>query len=455
MVFSLLFSACGESFLEVEPSNAVLTKKAIETVRDVEVAVTAMYNDLQSKDWMNSALIAIPGVMADDIMITIDNSNRYTASYGYYVQEGHADPLGIWVMPYRLIRKANSIIERIDDGVKGDTATLEHYKGVALGLRAFAHFDLVRMFAHPYSQGGDALGVPIVTKALPRTSEPARNTVAEVYSQIIKDLNDAIELLDSKKISRGEFHYWGAKALLSRVYLYHEDWDLAAELATEVVENNHLALRDEYLQIFNGNNPESIFELINTAIDHGKDHIGKLIYPSPIGYGNVIVTKRLKKLLGGKDIRSKLLKSSKVGLVPFKYPTAGVSDNIQIIRTSEICLIAAEAYARGTNPNKDKLALQYLNRIIGRATTDHGALVSNLEGQALVDRILVEREKELFCEGHRLFDLTRNNKTINRGKDYWGNKKYLNIPSNHDRTILPIPISELNVNGNIDQNPGY
>ena len=454
VAFSLMFSACGESFLDVDPSNSVLAEKAIRSEKDVEVAINGLYNDMQDRHWMSSTYLAIPGVMADGIGINVKNSNRYTASYGYYVQKGYADPLGAWKLPYRLIRKANLILEKVDN-IKGDKVELNHYKGVVLGLRAFAHFDLVRMFAHPYSQGGDALGIPIVTGVLPSTADVARNTVGEVYTQVIKDLNDATKLLNPKKIERGKFHYWGAKALLARVYLYHEDWDLAAKIATEVLENNNLASREQYMQIFNGNNPESIFELINTAVDNGRgDNIGKLVNPKPKGYGDVFITEHLQALFKPSDIRHSLIAKSDSIYYPNKYPTGGVSDNVQIIRASEVSLIAAEAYAKGTNPRKDELSLEYLNKVITRSVNKDAAL-SNLTGQALVDSILVERERELFCEGHRLFDLTRNNKEIRRGDDYWSAKEYKFIKPNNPKTILPIPLSEMNVNSKMKQNPGY
>ena len=457
IVFSLMFGSCGESFLELDPNESVSADAAITNLSDVEVAVNGMYDDLQDGGWWGSIFVMAPSIMADGIRLTSENSNRLTSEYNYSVQSGFADPYNMWQEPYKLINKANSILAKIDD-ITGDTKLRNHYKGVALGLRGMAHFDMVRMFAHPYSQGGSALGITIVTEVQEPTAEPARNTVAEVYTQVISDLTTAISLMDSDNIEDGYFHYWGAKAILARVYLYHEDWALAAQTADEVINSGEFSLvsNSSYNNIFADMSSESVFEIINTTVDNdgSTPDIGTLI--SIDVYGDVVVTFHLRDLLETdvNDVRNSVLVTDKEGtsLLPNKYPNGDIgTDNNRIIRLSEVYLIAAEGYAKSGN---EATAHDRLNSIVSRASI--GTTVSGLTGTALTDRILVEREKELFCEGHRLFDLTRNNKVINRtGDDQWCDLDYQTVQPDDNRTIFPIPDDEMNVNDNMVQNAGY
>ena len=458
IVFSLMLGACSESFLELEPNESVSASTAITNVSDVKVAVYGMYNDLQDGGWWGSIFVAAPSFMGDGIRLTAENSNRLTSEYNYSIQSNYTDAYEMWQEPYKLVNKANNILANIDN-IEGDETLLNHYKGVSLGLRAMAHFDMVRMYAHPFSQGGDALGIPIITEVPDPTSEPARNTVAEVYTQIITDLTDAISLMDRTNIVNGEFHYWGAKAILARVYLYHEDWALAAQTADEVINSGEfsLASNSNYESIFADMSSESVFEIINTSVDNDglTPDIGFLIHID--GYGDVVVTHHLRDLLASDptDVRNNLLiaDKEKTNLLPNKFPNGDLStDNNRIIRLSELYLIAAEGYAKAGS--KDADALARLNSIVSRASI--GTTVADLTGSALTDRILVEREKELFCEGHRLFDLTRNNKVIDRtGADQWCDSKYQTVQPNDNRTIFPIPDDELNVNDNMVQNLGY
>jgi hypothetical protein len=457
IVLMMLLGACGESFLELEPNESVSENVAITNVSDVEVAVNGMYNDLQDGGWLGGSFVMIPSIMGDGIRLTSENSNRYTAEYNYSIQDNYADVYEMWQEPYKMINKANNLLAKIDD-IEGDETLLNHYKGVAIGLRAMAHFDMLRMFAHPYSQGGEALGIPIVTEVLEPTAEPARNTVAEVYTQIITDLTDAIGLLDQTKIEDGYFHYWGAKAILARVYLYHEDWALAAQTADEVINSGEFSLASNvnYQSIFADMSSESVFEIINTSVDNDAltPDIGFLIHID--GYGDVVVTHHLRDLLATdpSDVRNDLLIADKEGtsLLPNKFPNGDLgTDNNRVIRLSELYLIAAEGYAKSGN---DATGLARLNSIVSRASA--GTTLTGLTGTALVNRILVEREKELFCEGHRLFDLTRNNMVINRGgDDQWSDPDYHVVQPDDNKTIFPIPDDEIDVNDNMVQNAGY
>ena len=126
------------------------------------------------------------------------------------------------------------------------------------------------------------------------------------------------------------------------------------------------------------------------------------------------------------------------------------TNNVPVFRLSEVYLIAAEAAFKESDFTNARINL---NAIVERA--DPSATV-NLAGVTL-DRILLERRKEFVAEGHRFFDLIRNKKDIVRTKcdRVWDITTPLEIKYDYYKILFPIPIDEMQVNTNIEQNPGY
>ena len=126
--------------------------------------------------------------------------------------------------------------------------------------------------------------------------------------------------------------------------------------------------------------------------------------------------------------------------------------NIPVLRLAEAYLIAAESAVKLTDKEN---AAKYLNKIVQRANPDKEVAVADVT----LDRVLIERRKELVGEGHRLFDAMRNNQTIER-KGASHNSDLLLPESrkydwNYFKTIMAIPQSEMNANDNMVQNEGY
>lgn len=140
-----------------------------------------------------------------------------------------------------------------------------------------------------------------------------------------------------------------------------------------------------------------------------------------------------------------------------KYGTDQTNaENIKVIRLAEVYLNRAEAEAhlgesKPATATENIAAIADLTKIAQRG--DPAAVIdATLTGQALIDRVLLERRKELAFEGQRLFDLTRNKKDFVKYESEGGT---MNITYPSDKTILPVPQSAIDVNGNLEQNPGY
>jgi len=476
-VIILIFSSCSEDYLDLKPSTSQ-SEESITSLSEIDMLLYGAYNILSSNDYYNNSFLSRNDVRADDMLSL--SSSRLGRENGYlYTPESCQS--GMWSRPYAIIRQANKILKHlktIELVSENDIAKANDIKGQILTIRALAHFDLCRMFALPYSHnGGNSLGVPIITSALGWNIKVKRNTVFEVYTQIITDLITAIPLLKTDK-TNGYINHWAAKTLLSRVYLYMEDNKKAYNTAKDIIDNSpyYLIPRDKYIDSWSEDfTSESIFSIANTITDNGGlESIGN--YGDPDGYYIFAATKKFTLILKDTDIRKKLLfndyKTSKYNIKGrvLKFPGKGnkksiitaawndeavltnpaYTSNTPIFRLSEVYLIAAEAAFKYKDITKATL---YLNSIVQRA--DPMARVS--EKDIDLNRILLERRKELISEGHRFFDLTRNKKNIDRPR--LTKRQSYTVPVfiewNDYRIVYPIPVAETNANKNIIQNSGY
>src|SRR5690606_23745788 len=244
------------------------------------------------------------------------------------------------------------------------------------------------------------------------------------------------------------------EALLARVYLYKEDWALAADYASRVISRTTLAQGEDYLNMYRTVTPgkESIFRL--------NGHLkGSRIadYYTPAGPTGYASEKLIDLFEDPADIRLQLLDISGGSNATTKYYIPGLSEDerqvdLFLFRASEMYLIRAEANAELGNLDT---AAQNLKTLQARAlqvdVSEVELEVASKEG--LLDLIMIERAKELSFEGHRLFDLTRTGRDLERAASVNSSVKSIAYPS--PLFILPIPETELNANENITQNPEY
>ncbi len=480
IVILIVAQSCGDDFLDQVPSTQQ-SPESITTLADAQIVMNGAYELLQSNSYYNCNMITSNDARSDD-MQTVD-WGRIEEEYLYLYTKDLDFDNTIWGHPWKVIRHVNNIFKFVDDIdaiTDAEIAEKNNIKGQALTIRALAHFDLCRMFGKAYSHdGGASLGVPVVTEVLTPDTELARNTVAEVYNQVIADLEAAILLLpDNSNYKR--INVWAAKTLLARVYLYMDDNSSAYTTAVDVITNGPYSLvsRDNYVDSWSEEgSSESIFSIINSVSDGASNtNIGNL--SDPEGYGQFVASQDLIDLIRSdkNDIRNEILyidqksnptDSSTWGRV-LKYPGLGntkavINDfwqngtalpvaamvtSVPVFRLSEVYLIAAEAAVKGGGANAET----YLNAIVERANP--AATVTT----ATLDRVLTERRKELAAEGHRFFDLIRNQRDIVRSMSarvFDPNGTPLLIEWDDYRVIFPIPVDETNTNPNIAQNPGW
>lgn len=472
-----LTTSCGNGWLDVEPSTNIPSGSAIQSLEDVDYCLNGIYNLMRNTDYYSGRMIYYGDVTGDDAQ-AIKTGKR---TDDYYLMDITKDtgPSSHWEYAYTIIQNCNIILSQIDqlDIEEDDQSEFNDLKGQTLAIRGFALFDLTRFFGYPYAKdNGASLGVPIVKTVSNTDNKPSRNTVAECYRAVIDDLKDATDLL-SEKFNKGKINKWAAMTLLSRAYLYSEDNLHAletAEAAIKGAEKNKYRLwsNSEYAgawgQDFASGNPgEVLFELVNLTVDGvGKESVAYLCWQG--GYDDYCLTSSFYELMqeDPDDVRNSayiVVKDTKRAYINKFKPQTGkaVEDaNIPVLRISELYLIAAEAAVKQNNNVK---AVEYLDAIVNRANP-----AKTVKGKTItLDDVLLERRKELFGEGHRMFDAIRNHKRIERKestkvfpeisetKHLTMQKESMSFDWTYYRVVLPIPKAEMNSNSNMEQNPEY
>ena len=454
----LVSSSCGSDFLELTPQQSISNDEFFKTFGDFQAAIIGAYNQMQNTDWYGRYVPLVSDVMGEDVKQNA-SANRAKEWAEYNGSSVDFIPDDIWEELYEGVNIVNSIINAEFTPPTALQAEYNQIIGEAHAIRALAYFDLVKMYAQHYTFTADAShpGVPLVFES-DVTNRPARNTVAEVYAQIISDFQQAITLMTIDPSNAGTFSREAAQALLSRVYLYMEDYTNAEAMATAVINSGKFNLVDNAsypMQFFDGNTSEAILEMVFTLTDNpGSDHLGGMYKAT--GYGDYLPAQDLLDLMADGDIRKTMfLEDPQLGGIygtirVDKFPSSGsniATDNIPVIRLSEVYLNRAEARAK---LNNDAGAQTDLDMI--RQRGNPAATAATATGQALIDEILTERRIELSFEGHRIHDLARNKQDLTR-VDCTSPTCTVSYPS--DRYILPIPDAEIQVNENMTQNNGY
>lgn len=458
-LLSLTAVSCKKS-LEIEPKQNIDAKNALENIDDVRSAVVGMYGIMGGGALYGNNL---------NLLSELQGSEGYLSWRGTFqsfrqvanknITADNADITRTWTNAYQAINLSNNILAAIE---KIDPSNTE-YKGEALFVRGAMLFELVRFYALPYVAGtsNTQLGVPIVlTPATDEASasvKQSRNTVEEVYAQVIKDLTDASNLmLDAAPNISNDYRAtkYTALSFLARVYLQkagtagagNADLIKARDLANQVIESGYFKLQPNVTIPFrnkNSNPGENIFEIQqNDQNNAGTSNDGLTTFYSSqkgnIGRGDVRILDGFSNSFATNDARKTELiyegKGARPGfLYSGKWTTFG--QNIPIVRLAELYLVRAEANLRLGTAVGD-LPANDLNKVRARAG------VAPIVLPVLAD-ILQERRWELAFEGLRIHD-------IKRQKLSTGTFAY-----NDPLLVFPIPDREIKANSNLVQNPGY
>ncbi len=464
------FAACKKE-LAIMPEQSLSDQTVFTSKAGAEAALIGVYSTSQLLDVFGGLPLIIGDYQSDNVEFvgsfpTLQEISQYTTL------SVNTSIAPIWQNHYRVILRANSIIDRLPGITEtGFTDSLKkQIVAEAKFIRALTYFQLVNLFAQPYNcSSGSNLGVPLVLKefAPGQIEFPARSTVNVVHLQIKKDLEEALTDLPARHATatdtRGRATKGAARGLLSRFHLYRGEWTEAATRANEVITATPTYVLAANYAFYDANSAEDIFTIQMTTTDNSRTGAGGMAsYHRPASVGGrgdaPFSTSLVQAYLEEPGDRRLGISDSAVASdgprrrFPLKYFDARTNaDNAPVIRVTEMYLNRAEALAEKDGINQ--VSIDLINALRTRAGLAAWTLITFTTKQALVNAILNERRKELAFEGHRRMDLLRKGLPLRSS----GPAASISKPCVDPKVILPIPQREIDINPGLkgQQNPGY
>jgi len=461
IVLSAFASTGCKKFVEVgAPSTQIVTASVFSDNGAAHAALVNIYSSMINESYNISRNTGLSGDELTNLNPT------YAPLYSNSLIPITAIGVQSWNGWYNYIYQANAVLEGLNN-ISGVTpAIARQLSGEAKFIRAFWHFYLINQY-------GDA---PLVMSINYRANQSLARTPKDVvYRQIIEDLMDAQQLLNTDFVNETDTTVTeqrarpckaAAAALLARVYLYTNKFDSAALEASNVISDSRFSLAQNLNSVFLADSSEAIWQLAipqpngNQTVDGN----GYVLLTAP-GTDNMLISPQLLASFEPGDLRmSDWINSYTDGITtwyyPFKYQVHDNENNpnnrseaVMMLRLAEQYLIRADARAQQNDIND---ALSDLNVIRHRAGL--GDYSGAIDQASVIAAILHERQVEFFTEwGHRWFDLQRTG-AINSVMGSPGNvcqQKGGTWSTSGYQALFPIPQTEINQDKYLTQNPGY
>ena len=434
----LFFTAC-DKLLDLEPYQSISEELSLESDANVKSVLKGAYAQFDDPSIYGGCLLRNSELLgAEDECMWVGTYSGPRQIYNKQMNSSNEDATAQWIDSYQVVNIVNNVLSALE---VVDEADRDRVEGEALFLRSLMFFDLVRYFAQQYQSGSAAtqLGIPIVltpTRGIDENSFVSRNSVEEVYNQVIGDLITAASKLPEEN---DVFATSGAAtALLARVYLQKGDYARARDAANTVIESELYELQPSYADVFNNddNTSEDIFATQITSQDRFSAMTEYFSIPEYGGRdGDIEILEGHLNLYSPGDERLDLFFLGNGGMRSGKWNNLyGV---VNLIRLPEMYLIRAESNVRlGTTIGAAPLS-DY-NTVHERAGLTAATTVT-------LEDILYERRLEFSYEGLRIHDQRRLQENVGT------------LPYNDPKLVFPIPFRETEANPGLknQQNPGY
>lgn len=476
--------SCQKDLLEPVPVTYLLPAQAFDTPSRVLAQVNGLYSYVKTGSFLGGRYQIYGDIRANDFINRTSNGVTGLSVWNHTESEtSQNDVINTWGFGYAAINQVNIFLASLDANADKLNAapfptsyatTATNYRAEARLLRALCYYSLLQLYARPYIEGaGSRPGLPLRLTAetqLSSNNDLARSTVAQVYDQIILDLNFAEQNLpltytasqngvSTSTLNVTRAHRNTAIALKTRVYLSMGRYDDVIREANKLVPTTAPyvapngvpnALVSSVAAVFAApqETTESILSFPFTAQDTPgtQNQLAYYYLPSSLGgngeYGLNTGAGSIVANSGWDAADARRTNFVvKVGTESFlkKYPTGTpYTDKAPVIRYAEVLLNLAEARVRSTN-SVDAQGLALLNAVRTRSLPT-GAYPTFTSVSAMTDAILLERRIEFLGEGLRDNDLMRLDATI-PGKGSVGA-----VDPTNTLYVWPIPATELATN---------
>lgn len=474
-IVGFVFTSCDDEFLNPLPDTAIAVESFFQSDADVLAGVIGIYDAIQgvNENTITSIARSNRGVQFEHLLTEhrTDNTRNATLEgsksdfHRYVVNANNVESEDYYQSMYEVIFRANNVLNYIDVADAGNQA---RYTAEAKFLRAYAYFKLVRLYSD----------VPLVTSVVGPSDNDllfTRIPEAQIYTQIIEDLQEAVNTLDNSSKSRASKA--AAQALLAKVYLTQAspNYTGAQQLCEAIINSMEFDLESNFHDVFyselnneiifaiqyqSGNADESqsfsseFTSFVRAGREDGQNIVNANLKADFDAFGGnrtaVSITNMGGNLADDENEVAKFFPDGfDVNASPDPYgPNARNAGNDYIaIRFADVLLLHVEAIMAGGNLTTNASALNSFQRVRNRAglTTAVASITK--------EELLLERRVELAFENHRWFDLIRfgsANTVLSAHAAVMG------YTYNSRDLLLPIPAREINIsNGLLTQNPGY
>ncbi|WP_347838515.1 RagB/SusD family nutrient uptake outer membrane protein [uncultured Draconibacterium sp.] len=513
LLLTIVGISCQDE-LDTNPTDSTSGDVLFSDVQKANVALNGIYRamyvaDEWSANWADeefgvTAFMLTYDLMGDDMVQNEGGSGWFWFDYMYNVKSDYTHksgrPYSVWFFYYTVISNANSIIAAADN-ITGAPSEINSLIGQAYALRAYAYFSLIRFYQQTYMGNQDAPGVPIYTEPTTNASEGApRGTVADVYTQIDADIEQAISLLDPEaaapRIHPSHIDYYVANGLKAQIALEKNDWATAESAATTAMSGGTTMLTRENLEngfAFNDANARTVLwglQLIAEHADGYQSFYGHMDASAQFYAESArkCISTWLFDQMSNNDVRKYVWWNGPLDVdadlgpalsynqfkFQFSDPTNALGDYI-LMRHEEMMLIKAEAqcmqskYPQARTTLSELMAERDLNYDISGLSDANTLTVNDANGpttpaggsSTLLDEIILQRRIELWGEVGRILDIKRLKTGFSRnfaGSNH--TQKLLSrntLDPEYPDFVMSIPQSEFDGNKSMnevnDQNP--
>lgn len=463
-IIPLLISPACTDWLDVRPKSEIVADLHFSNEAGFRDQLTGVYSQMsQIPMYGRDMSFGLVSVLSQDYDLLTNSIYRYAAEYNYSEINTKNIINSAWSATYNCIANLNILLQYIDtaDPDLFSESNKDAYKGEALGLRAFLHLDMLRLFSPAPSASPDAPAVPYVTHYGKETTNQL--SVNQTLDLIINDLIQSMELLKADPIldhanltytehweRKKYFNYWAAMATLTRAYMYKGDKTNALKYANMFIEVDsdpsttsfgwthftsvettyeyecNRIFSEEIIFRLNINNLDNIVRYYFTSaagsntLTPSEEKADQIFERTSKGYGNDY---RMLKGFAYEGERKYFWKYH-------QYEAGKFNNILPVIRKTEIYYIAAEIL----KDSDAARAAELLNLVRDARNLDNFPLSDNLSAEELDDEVRKEYHKEFLGEGHMFYYYKRRNATHIEGAA---------INAGNDVYVLPMPDNEI------------
>lgn len=456
---AILFSSC-DSFLEVNPKSSISENDLLTNEVGFNQALQGIYSQLSSRQLHGDNLtMGFTSALAQNYTSTATAAIFYnTTRLDYEKDDVKKYAEEIWKSSYNSIAGLNNILAHIDAQKSNfSNNNYEIAKGEALGLRAYLHFDLLRLFAPTFTNSPEALAIPYRKDFNSLSQKP--NTVTECINFIVDDLEKAEALLaNTDPIITGDkyrkyyMNYYAIKALKARVLLYKGDKTGATTEAEAIINSNKFSfVTNAQISTSVVGTKDRLFsseQIFSIRVRKMNDWVdGQTAYFKIGTNSNYRLTRTranfntlFETTAGGTtDYRNVYLIEDASGTpFPSKYwqtwSAVGFIEKDRLDQTVPLLRLSEMYYIKAECLNNEDEAIATINQV----RTNRGLAAKALTGTTIQNEITKEYQKEFYAEGQVFYYYKR----LNFAQMQFRSGTAL-IAENF---ILPIPNSETEFN---------